>query len=125
MKNIKIYVAILVLSASTSVVAKDADFTLTEEEQSLLKELMINTKVNMVAESDLKDGATDYQSDGDPMTLEIVMLEKGKGVDHVSDDGEVIFMHEKTKEKAQESFFTKAFYVRTKKRFVEKKQSLK
>ena len=113
-----------ILFCCVSVLAKEPDYTLNPEEKALLKESMEKTKINMVASSDIKGNPTEYQSDGDPMTLEIVMLEKGVGVDHVSEDGEVIFMHEKTKDKVQQNLFSQAFYLRTKKQMAEKNSQI-
>ena len=119
MKILKIYAAVITLLFSASAISKDAEIALTKDEQAVLKELMVKTKVNMLMASQIEGDATEYKSDGDPLTLEIVMLEKGVGSDHVSEDGEVIFMHEKTKDKVQQQLITTAFYLRTKKYTVE------
>jgi len=61
-----------------------------EEVRQLQVKLMIETQV--VAVTELKGPASEYKSDGDPNTLEIVFLErKQDGPSRVADDGEVIF----------------------------------
>ncbi len=120
MKHFKIYTAALLLSCCTYAVAKMPDSPMTADEQALLEEIMVTTKVNLLSASQIDGVAIDYKSDGDPLTLEIVMLRKGEGIAHVSEDGEVIFIHEKTKAKAQQEFMTTAFYLRTKKQYAEK-----
>jgi hypothetical protein len=119
MRNIKDFVTIVSLLFCSAVIAKSNDVSLTSEEQSVLKKLMVETKVNLLLASEIEGSATEYKSDGDPLTLELVMLEKGVGADRVSDDGEVIFMHEKTKDKVQQQLITTAFYLRTKKYMAE------
>jgi hypothetical protein len=111
------------LLLSVSAIAKDSEVALTKDEQALLQELMVKTKVNMLLGSQIEGVATEYKSDGDPLTLEVVMLAKGVGTDRVSEDGEVIFMHEKTKDKAQENLITTAFYIRTKRQVAGLSQS--
>ncbi len=123
MKIVKMCAIAFALLLSISAIAKDADVALTKDEQALLQELMVKTKVNMLLGSQMEGVATEYKSDGDPLTLEVVMLEKGVGTDRVSDDGEVIFMHEKTRDKVQQNLITTAFYVRTKRQVAELSQS--
>lgn len=124
MKHFKIYTAALFLWCSTYAVAKLPDMTLTPDEQALQEEIIVTTKVNLLSASQIDGVAIDYKSDGDPMTLEIIMLRKGEGIDHVSEDGEVIFIHEKTKAKAQQEFMSTAFYLRTQKQYAEKNKTI-
>jgi hypothetical protein len=106
----KVAVALAMLAAcSARVSAKDEQVVLSEEVRALMVQLMTDTKVKAVTE--FEGPAADYQSDGDPMTLEIVMLSKqADGPSRVSDDGEIIFMQPKTKSKKQQTLFTTAFY---------------
>ncbi|MES2822789.1 MAG: hypothetical protein V4732_04240 [Pseudomonadota bacterium] len=120
MKHFKVYTAALFLLLCTHAVAKPPDLTLTSDEQALLEDMVATTKVNLLSASQIDGVAINYKSDGDPTTLEIVMLRKGEGIDHVSEDGEIIFIHEKTKAKAQQEFMATAFYLRTKKQYAEK-----
>jgi hypothetical protein len=73
-------------------------------------ELMEITKVN--AHMGLDGLATEFKSDGDPDTLEIVFLEKKKdGPSRVSSDGEVIFLY-KASDKKQSELIDQAFTIR-------------
>ena len=70
--------------------------------------LMEKTKVGAVM--DYVGSPSEYKSDGDPDTLEIVFLPKQKGVSStVSDDGEVIFLVGKVKDAEQQRLITMAF----------------
>jgi len=74
-------------------------------------ELMEKTKV--VARMGLDVPATEYKSDGDPDTLEMVFLDKKKdGPSRVSEDGEVIFLY-KASDKKQSELIEQAFNIRT------------
>jgi hypothetical protein len=108
MKTLVVTLAML-MACSASLSAKDEQVVLSDEVRALMVQLMTDTKVNAVTEIEVP--AVDYQSDGDPMTLEIVMLSKqSDGPSRVSDDGEIIFMQSKTKSKEQQTLFTTAFY---------------
>ena len=73
--------------------------------------LMEKTKLNAVMNYAGPD--SEYKSDGDPDTLEIVFLAKQKGaVGHVSDDGEVIFLYGDVRDKEQQNLITLAFCLR-------------
>lgn len=73
--------------------------------------LMEKTKLNAVMNYEGPDA--DYKPDGDPDTLEIVFLPKKKGaVNHVSGDGEVIFLHGNVRDKEQQRLVTFAFCLR-------------
>jgi hypothetical protein len=89
--------------------AHAADPTADELRQLQVK-LMIETKVIAVAE--LKGSASEYKSDGDPNTLEIVFLKtKQDGPSRISDDGEVIFLY-KASEKEEQKLIEQAFKIR-------------
>jgi hypothetical protein len=76
--------------------------------------LMTETKI--VAVMSLSVPASEYKSDGDPNTLEIVFLsKKSDGPSRVSDDGEVIFLY-KSSDKEQQALIAKAFEIRAKRR---------
>lgn len=75
-------------------------------------ELMESTKMNMRMGLDVP--AAEYKGDGDPDTIEIVMLDKKKdGPSRVSEDGEVIFLY-KASDKKQQELITEAFAIRAK-----------
>ena len=77
-------------------------------------ELMESTKI--VARMGLNVPASEYTSDGDPDTLEVVFLERKKdGPSRVSEDGEVIFLY-KASDKKQDELIDQAFNVRARKR---------
>ena len=117
MRTVVVFGASLLLLSSLAF-GNDTTVELTDELRAVMKDLMINTKVLAVANLDVP--AADYKSDGDPMTLEIVMLSKrADGPSRVSDDGEVIFMQDKTKDKAQQTLFTTAFYLKAKRKLAE------
>ena len=81
-----------------------------EELRQLQVKLMVETQV--VAVTDFKGPASEYKSDGDPNTLEIVFLtNKQDGPSRVSDDGEVIFLY-KASEKEQRKLIEQAFKIR-------------
>lgn len=89
--------------------AHAADPTADELRQFQVR-LMVETKIIAVAE--LKGRASEYKSDGDPNTLEIVFLKsKQDGPSRVSDDGEVIFLY-KASEKEQQKLIEQAFEIR-------------
>lgn len=72
--------------------------------------LMAQTKV--VAVRDLNFPASEYKSDGDPNTLEVVFLtNKVDGPSRVSEDGEVIFLY-KPSEKEEQTLIEQAFRIR-------------
>ena len=73
--------------------------------------LMEKTKLNAVM--DYSGPASEYKSDSDPDTLELVFMPKTKGaVSHVSEDGEVIFLYGNVKDKEQQRLIEQAFCVR-------------
>jgi hypothetical protein len=81
-----------------------------EEVRQLQVKLMIETQV--VAVTELKGPASEYKSDGDPDTLELVFLEnKQDGPSRVSDDGEVIFLY-KASQKEQQKLIEQAFRIK-------------
>ena len=81
-----------------------------EEVRQLQVKLMIETQV--VAVTELKGPASEYKSDGDPNTLELVFLEnKQDGPSRVSDDGEVIFLY-KASQKEQQRLIEQAFRIK-------------
>jgi hypothetical protein len=81
-----------------------------EQIRQLQVKLMVETKV--IAVADLKGPASEYKSDGDPNTLEIVLLtNKQDGPSRVSDDGEVIFLY-KASQKEQQKLIEQAFKIR-------------
>jgi hypothetical protein len=81
-----------------------------EEVRQLQIKLMIETQV--VAVPEIKGPASEYKSDGDPNTLELVFLEsKQDGPSRVSDDGEVIFLY-KASQKEQQKLIEQAFKIR-------------
>ena len=76
----------------------------------LTLKLMQQTKV--VAVMSLKVPASEYKSDGDPSTLEIVFLaNKADGPSRVSDDGQVIFLYKAT-DQEQSDLIGRAFDIR-------------
>ncbi len=69
------------------------------------------TKV--IAITELHGAVSEYKSDGDPGTLELVFLkDKKNGPSRVSDDGEVIFLAPKITDKEQQELITQALYIR-------------
>jgi len=83
----------------------ESDCTATGNE---IASLMEKTKVGAVM--DYVGSPSEYESDGDPDTLEIVFLSKRKGVSSsVSDDGEVIFLVGKVKDAEQQRLIMLAF----------------
>ncbi|MES1263174.1 MAG: hypothetical protein ABUL69_02380 [Peristeroidobacter soli] len=98
------------LLAATAVAAEPTD----QEIRAKVVELMQSTKMNMLM--GLPVPAAEYKSDGDPDTLEVVMLEKKKdGPSRVSPDGEVIFLY-KASDKKQQQLIEEAFLIRAKAR---------
>ena len=81
-----------------------------EELRQLQIKLMIETQI--VAVPEFKGTASEYKSDGDPNTLEIVFLKsKQDGPSRVSDDGEVIFLY-KASQKEEQKLIEQAFKIR-------------
>lgn len=77
----------------------------------MLKKVMEETKVNLRTE--MSGEVSEFESDGDPMTLEIVFLKHlVSGATTVSDDGDVIFLFEPSDEVQREPI-GKAFQIRT------------
>src|SRR5262249_10362031 len=67
-------------------------------------------KTKVIAVMNYVGAPSDYKSDGDPDTLEIVWLPKQKGVSSsVSDDGEAIFLIGKVKDAEQQRLIMMAF----------------
>jgi len=80
----------------------------------MVVKLMQDTKV--VAVMGISVPASEYKSDGDPNTLEIVFLTKrSDGPSRVSDDGEVIFLYHAS-DKEQSDLIGKAFEIRARRR---------
>jgi hypothetical protein len=80
----------------------------------MVVKLMRETKV--IAVTSLSVPASEYKSDGDPNTLEIVFLtRKSDGPSRVSDDGEVIFLNHAS-DKQQSDLIARAFDVRARRR---------
>jgi hypothetical protein len=80
----------------------------------MVMQLMAQTKV--LAVSSLTVPASQYKPDGDPSTLEIVILAKDSdGPSRVSEDGEVIFLNHASKEE-QSALIAKAFDIRARRR---------
>lgn len=120
MKAIVFTLATLLTCATT--LAKDEQVALSDELRALMLDLMQNTKV---IATEVQGTAESYEPDGDPMTLEIVMLAKpSDGASHVSEDGEVIFLQPKTKNKEQQTLFTTAFYRKAQRRLAEPSQPI-
>jgi hypothetical protein len=97
----------------TALLTSSATISAEPNEQDLntkLVKLMETTKV--VARMGLDVPSTEYKSDGDPETLELVFLDKKKdGPSRVSDDGQVIFLY-KASDKKQQELITQAFIIR-------------
>jgi hypothetical protein len=80
----------------------------------MVVKLMEETKI--VAVMSISVPASEYKSDGDPNTLEIVFLKKkSDGPSRVSGDGEVIFLYHAS-DKEQGDLIAKAFSIRARRR---------
>ena len=83
-----------------------------QEIYTKIVQLMETTKTSLRTGLDVP--AVEYKGDGDPETIEIVMLDKKKdGPSRVSEDGEVIFLY-KASDKKQQELITEAFAIRAK-----------
>jgi hypothetical protein len=83
----------------------------------LMVKLMAETKV--IAVQSISVPASQYKSDGNPDTLEIVFLtKKSDGPSRVSDDGEVIFLY-KASDAEQSTLIGHAFEIRARRRLAE------
>lgn len=101
----------LLLLASANVMAAEPT---TQAIASKKIELMQITKIAAVTE--LSEPSSEYKSDGDPETLEIVFLDKKKdGPSRVSEDGEVIFLY-KASDRKQQALIDQAFEIRARRR---------
>ena len=79
--------------------------------RQLQAKLMIETTI--VAVADFNGPPSEFKSDGDPNTLELVFLSNKKdGPNRVSDDGEVIFLY-RASDRQQQGLIKKAFEIRT------------
>jgi hypothetical protein len=100
----------LTLSAILLAAVAHAAEPTAEQVRELQVKLMIETKV--IAVPELKGPASEYKSDGDPNTLEIVLLDrKQDGPSRVSDDGEVIFLY-KASQKEEQKLIEQAFRIK-------------
>jgi hypothetical protein len=105
---LRVIIGSFVAMASAPVMS--AEVTVTEEVRKVMVQLMQETQVAAVQGH---GPASEYKSDGDPNTLEIVFLaDKKDGSSHVTDDGEVIFLAPRTKDKVQQELIQQAFYLR-------------
>jgi hypothetical protein len=87
------------------------EITITPDLAQLAVKLMETTKTSLIMDYD--EPAETFKPDGDPETLETVMLKSKKlGSSHVSEDGEVIFIAPRTKDKVQTDLFVQAFHIR-------------
>ena len=108
-RELRMFKYLLLSALLLAALAHAADPT-AEELRQLQVKLMVETQV--VAVPELKGPASEYKSDGDPNTLEIVFLKnKQDGPSRVSDDGEVIFLY-KASEKEQQKLIEQAFKIR-------------
>jgi hypothetical protein len=83
----------------------------------LIVKLMVETKV--IGVLSISVPASQYKSDGDPNTLEVVFLtKKSDGPSRVSDDGEVIFLY-KASDAEQSALIARAFEIRARHRLAE------
>ena len=97
-----------IVAATTAFAAEPTQ----QEIRAKIVELMQSTKMNMRTGLDVP--AADYKGDGDPETIEFVMLDKKKdGPSRVSEDGEVIFLY-KASDKKQQELIATAFAIRAK-----------
>jgi hypothetical protein len=104
-------IASVMLALSTTSLAMAAEPTLQEVSKKMV-ELMESTEVSM--QDGLDVPSAEFKSDGNPNTLEIVMLKSKKdGPSRVSEDGEVIFLY-KASDKKQQELITEAFTIRAK-----------
>ncbi len=100
----------MLVGLAVSAPVMSAEVTVPEHVRELMVQLMQETKVAAVAPN---GPAADFIADGDPNTLELVFLaDKKDGPSHVSDDGEVIFIAPRTKDKVQQELISQAFYLR-------------
>jgi hypothetical protein len=98
---------VLLLSVATGALAAEPT---PQEINAKVVELMQSTQMNMRV--GLEVPAAEYKGDGDPDTIEVVMLEKKKdGPSRVSEDGEVIFVYNAS-EKQQQALIEEAFRIR-------------
>jgi hypothetical protein len=105
-------VVVSMLAMATLATATRAAEPTQQELYAKIVELMQSTKMNMRMGLDVP--AAEYKGDGDPDTIEIVMLDKkSDGPSRVSDDGEVIFLY-KASDKKQQALITEAFAIRAK-----------
>lgn len=108
MKKIQAILLCLLGAASTTYAAEPTQ----QEIYAKIVQLMETTKTSLRMGLDVP--AAEYQGDGDPETIEIVMLDKKKdGPSRVSDDGEVIFLY-KASDKKQQELIAQAFAIRAK-----------
>ena len=83
-----------------------------ETPDELRTRILQDTKLNMIMAESLPAPAGQYKGDGDPTTLEVVLLsKKSDGPSRVTEDGEVIFLY-KASDKLQQELTTKAFEIR-------------
>jgi hypothetical protein len=102
----KVIPVCLLLIATASLAAEP-----TEQEINVkVVELMQTTKTSLRMGLDVP--SAEYKGDGDPDTIEIVMLDKKKdGPSRVSEDGEVIFLY-KASDRKQQALTEEAFRIR-------------
>ena len=105
----KKYIPVCLLVGATTAFAAEPT---QQELYAKIVQLMESTKMNMRMGLDVP--SVEYKGDGDPETIEIVMLDKKKdGPSRVSDDGEVIFLY-KASDKKQQELIEQAFAIRAK-----------
>ena len=81
-----------------------------QELNAKIVELMQSTKMNLRMGLDVP--AAEYKGDGDPDTIETVILDKkSDGPSRVTDDGEVIFLY-KASDRKQQALIEEAFQIR-------------
>lgn len=83
-----------------------------ETPDELRTRILRDTKLNLVAAEALPVPAGQYKGDGNPTTLEVVILnKKSDGPSRVTEDGEVIFLY-KASDKLQQQLIQRAFEIR-------------
>jgi hypothetical protein len=104
------FVSFVALITSPAMAAEPTE----QELNTKVVELMQSTKVSLREGLDVP--SAEYTSDGDPDTLELIILkDKKDGPSRVSPDGEVIFLY-RASDKKQQALISQAFNIRARRR---------
>jgi hypothetical protein len=102
----------LIVSAALSVIGM-RNSVHAETPDEIRTRILMHTKMNYVRVESLSVPVSQYKGDGDPTTIEVLMLSTDSdGPSRVSDDGEVIILHDKDSKELMRQLIQRALEIK-------------